>query len=237
MRPLRLNILLSALLMGAAFGVTEPNQAGSSVTEETEMLRQQVQLQRVSAMEPNQSCGADVLKQLVSQIKSLEMSANPAGVSEPNTAEKSTEQGIKPAEASKSVVPVAPRVSGDVTAGVEQQPDSIDKIEKPVNTLAAADVLYRAKDYQRALRFYEMAAESKDKNNTADSQWAMYQAANCLRYLDAAKAEAAYQKLIAEYPNSAWTAAAIIQQKNLEWFKRNQPVFTKKESGHEAGGQ
>jgi outer membrane protein assembly factor BamD (BamD/ComL family) len=110
---------------------------------------------------------------------------------------------------------------------VAAQAVGLHEIEKPVNAMATADALYRAKDYRHAVRFYRMVTETAGRDDLSGRQWALYQTANCLRNEDPEKAIAAYQQLIAEHPGSTWAAAALIQQRNLEWLKKNQPVFLK----------
>ena len=215
------------------FAAPDPNQTHLSVTEETEKLWRQVQLQRVAAMESNQSDGADTLKRLVSQVQSLEMSANPTQASEPNVSERLQEKKTKVIEATQAFMAIPKTQSGNKVENGVLLTASLDEVQNPVNAIATADVLYQAKDFDRALRFYQMLTETEEKDDSIDRQWAMFQAANCLRHMDAAKAVAAYQRLIADYPNSAWTPAALAQQRNLEWFKQNQTILSKSESSNE----
>jgi tetratricopeptide (TPR) repeat protein len=134
---------------------------------------------------------------------------------------KKAAETTPPAEPISSSIPAENKESG-VTPE-----NSLNEVKKPVNTMATADVLYRAKDYGRAVRFYQMAAEAKTKDDPIGRQWALYQAANCLRHQDYDKAFNAYRQLVAESPNSHWAAAALVQQKNMEWFKQNQPAVSR----------
>jgi tetratricopeptide (TPR) repeat protein len=208
---------------GSVLAANDPNQTDHSASRDAELLRRQVQLQRVSAIEPNQPTQAETLKQVVNQLGSLQWSQDLAGPSKSKVTGNLQEQEVKTAGASQVFdrIPVATPVNDKKSLKTD-----IDDVENPVNALAAADVLYQAKDYPRALRFYQIAAKSKDPDNSVNRQWSLYQAANCLRHQDSQMAIKTYQQVIAEYPNSPWTPVALIQQKNLEWFKQKQIVLS-----------
>jgi tetratricopeptide (TPR) repeat protein len=219
-------LICLGFMLGPDASVGDPNQAINSVSRNSEILRRQMELQRVSAIEPNQPTQADTLRQVVTQLQSLQWSTNSAvasgvGANEKLKEEKKKAAGTTPPALISSPVSAENKESGATQAG------SLEEVKKPVNAMATADALYQAKDYSHAVRFYQMAAESKDQDVPASCQWALYQTANCLRYQDGDTAIKAYQQLIAEYPNSPWTAAATAQQKNLEWFKQNQNILSK----------
>lgn len=213
--------------LGADSVIGDPNQAEHSITRDSQTLRQQMEFHRMSAMEPNQPTLADRLKQVVTQLQTLQLPVASSGSSAAPEAGNIKEEKKSPV--TPSTLPAATSAQSmqeSKKSGVTQTV-SLNEIEKPVNALATADALYQAKDYHQALRFYQMAAETGGKGDTAGRQWALYQTANCLRNEDTEKAIAAYQQLIAEFPSSSWTPAALIQQKNLEWLKKNQQVFLK----------
>lgn len=224
MMPMVVTMLIClGFTSGSVLAANDPNQAGHFAARNAEVLRRQVELQRVSAIEPNQPTQAEALKQVVNQLGSLQWSQNSDGPSKSKVAGNIQEQDVKDARASQTFDRVA------VTKPVHEKNSfetDIDGVKNPVNPMAAADVLYQAKDYPRALRFYQIAAESKAPDNSVNRQWALYQAANCLRHQDPQKAITTYQQVITEYPGSPWTPAALIQQKNLEWFKQKQMVIS-----------
>jgi tetratricopeptide (TPR) repeat protein len=220
-------------LIGTGDAGSDPNQADHLLTRNSHAIRQQIERQRMSAIEPNQPTRADTLKQVVNQLQSLQLSVDSAGLSAIRAVEKTKEDKKVSAQAlSQAKMGLSPG-AGDKQESGAVQPVSLTDIEKPVNAMAAADALYQAKDYRHAVRFYRIAAQDAGKDDPAGSQWALYQTANCLRYEDAEKAIAAYQRLIAEYPSSAWATAALIQQRNLEWMRKNQPVLSQTKTNND----
>jgi tetratricopeptide (TPR) repeat protein len=213
--------------LGAEGVVGDPNQADHSITRNSQTIRQQIELQRMSAMEPNQPTRSDALKQVVTQLQALQLSADSSGLPAASATGKIKEDKKATAKPSSVQSATPSPIIGETKESGTAQAVILNEIENPVNVMATADALYQAKDYRQAVRFYQMASETVGKDNPADRQWALYQTANCLRYEDPDKAIQAYQKLIAEYSSSSWIAAAMIQQKNLEWYKKNQPVLSK----------
>jgi len=140
------------------------------------------------------------------------------------------------AEQSPSLV-VLQSVPAENRQGGMPQICSLDKVEKPVNVLAAADALYQAKDYKRAMRFYQMAIELKPQNDLTGRQWAMYQAANCMQHQTPDQAVQCYDRLLAEYPGSPWASAALAQRKNLDWLKQNQTLLLKSTTSNDPNQQ
>jgi tetratricopeptide (TPR) repeat protein len=213
--------------LGADDVIRDPNQADRSLTSNSQTIRQQIERQRNSAMEPNQTARAVALKQVVTQLQALQVTADSTPHSTTPAAEKIKEEKKASAKPSSPQTVISSPMTGEKKESGAVQAVNLDQVQKPVNVLATADALYQAKDYRHAVRFYQMAVEAGGKDNPAGHQWALYQTANCLRHEDTEKAIGAYQKLIAEYPSSSWAAAALIQQRNLEWFKLNQPVLSK----------
>jgi tetratricopeptide (TPR) repeat protein len=213
--------------LGTGDAPGDPNQADPSITRSSETIRRQIERQRMSAIEPNQLICSDSLKQVIAQLQALQLSPKSASLSAAGAAGKIKGEKKPTAKLSSVQAESSSPMTGEKKESGAAPAVSLSEIQKPVNAMATADALYQAKDYQHAVRFYQMAADAAGKNDPAGCQWALYQTANCLRYEDAEKAIAAYQKLVAEYPGSSWTAAAQIQQKNLEWLKKNQPNLLK----------
>lgn len=215
---------------------SEPDGIHSDISRNAE-LRRQVELQRVSAIDPNQSALAGMLRIAVSQVQSLQWSSDSEVTALAVPAEKT-----KPSNSKTDKTAQPPASNSEASAAADRetaasQRMSLEEVKKPVNVLATADVLYRAKDYSRALRFYQMAIESGNQADSPDCQWALFQSANCLRHKEPDKAISVYQQLIARYPNSPWTPAALVRQKNLEWFKLNQNAISKNTSSNDPNQQ
>ncbi|MEN6309369.1 MAG: tetratricopeptide repeat protein [Anaerohalosphaeraceae bacterium] len=198
---------------------SDPNQPAAKESAQTaqtvqksEQLQRQIRMLQVSAMEPNQPAQGVSLQHMIQQLQSLQMPAQVAGMK--------TVPPVEPKTESTPTVQPQPAVQAPVEpaqAGLAR----LDQVTEPLNAIAAADALYRMKDYARAMRFYEVAIDTA-KSNVMNRQWAMYQSANCMRCQDADRAVELYGRLIAEYPNSPWSSAALAQRKNLEWLKKNQ---------------
>jgi tetratricopeptide (TPR) repeat protein len=217
-----------AICLGMFFcreaALSDPNSK-TAVLSQSEALRQQVELQRVSAIEPNQPGRVKAMQNVITQLESLQWSGdNPSSVL-PSEVKKSQDNKTTPA--AKPTVPVSQPVSAKGQPAGVPQVHGLDTVENPIDVLAVADALYKAEDYKRAGRFYQMAIESKSKE-PAVVQWAMYQTANCLRRHTPDQAVQWYDRLLAEYPGSPWVAAALAQRKSLDWLKQNQTLLLEK---------
>ncbi len=189
----------------------EPVQTDPSV-EKSEQLQRQVRMLQLSAMDPNQTPQGNSLKQMIEQLQSLQLPAETADTKASSPDEPKTES--KPVVQPQPTLPIS---NDPIQTGLAR----LDQVAEPLNAIAVADALFRLKDHARAMRFYEVAIDTA-KSSVMERQWAMYQSANCMRYQDADRAVELYGRLIAEYPNSPWSSAALSQRKTLEWLKKNQ---------------
>ena len=73
------------------------------------------------------------------------------------------------------------------------------------------------------LRGSPAAHRAGDAASGADRAWILFQLGNCLRETDIAKAQDAYMKLIAEYPDSPWTEMAQASGRLLTWYQSTRP--------------
>jgi hypothetical protein len=80
---------------------------------------------------------------------------------------------------------------------------------------ALAGVLFLGGHRDVAARFYEIATAVE--SDSRDKAWLLFQAANCHREIDPKAAAAAYEKLLAEHPESVWSPIAKIQKDLLDW--------------------
>jgi len=202
---LKMLVCLTAFVVGAE----DPNQASISessqeITEKANQLQQQMRMLQDSAMDPNSTLQSNSLRSLIDQIQTLKLPSEAVNAAAPAAVVQMPAQTLtKKAEA--KAVSLA----------------DIDAVKEPFNAIAAADALYRMGDYVRAMRFYDIVIAKKSESNILPRQWAMYQAANCMRYQDVDKAMELYNGLLAEYPNNGWAAAAMAQKHALEWLKKN----------------
>jgi hypothetical protein len=92
--------------------------------------------------------------------------------------------------------------------------------------LALAQTLYRTGYFKEAAIFYEIAADRTTAMgrtlSSDDKAWILLQLAVC--HQDApATAIGVLDKLIAEYPKSIWTSAAVTKRDILQWYQNDNP--------------
>lgn len=223
---------LLVCLASFAIGVEDPNSNAASTgmletAKKAEQLQQQVRLLQDSAMEPNSTLQSDSLRSLINQIQTLKLPFEPV-----KAGQSSAGKMASPAATPMTFHTSSNKVNANVSLLTE-----IDTVTDPVNALAAADALYRMGDYARAIRFYDMIIGQQSDSNILPRQWAMYQAANCMRHQDSEKAMELYNNLIAEYPNNAWAVAAAAQKQSLEWLKKNEAELKKRTDVNDPNGR
>jgi tetratricopeptide (TPR) repeat protein len=172
------------------------------------------------------------LQQVIDNVQSLKPpKQKPTGPTEilPVQPVPSTGSGQKPAPASPQPdKPVATRQRGPKTGANDETRRALAAlIANPQNVLdplAVAEALFQRGNMKDAAKFYALALKRiADKTDNLNRPWAMFQAANSIRYDDPAGAYQLYQQLIAEYPASDWTAAAHSQQQVITWYQQNSP--------------
>jgi tetratricopeptide (TPR) repeat protein len=92
--------------------------------------------------------------------------------------------------------------------------------------LDVAELLFLSGRPTEAAAFYEEALRRTSAGDTgaaADRAWILFQLGNCLRETDATKAQDAYMKLIAQYPDSPWTEMARASGRLLTWYQSTRP--------------
>jgi tetratricopeptide (TPR) repeat protein len=103
----------------------------------------------------------------------------------------------------------------------------LDNPQSILDPLSVAQALFRRGSLSDAAKFYRLAIEAMaDKIDHPDRPWALFQNANCIRRDDPLEAYKLYQQLIADYPNSHWTPAALAQQQIITWYQQNKPANT-----------
>jgi hypothetical protein len=92
--------------------------------------------------------------------------------------------------------------------------------------LALAQTLYRAGYFKEAALFYEIAAGRTTAMGRVlipdDKAWILLQLAACHRDTPQT-AIGVLDKLIAEYPKSIWTSAAVTKRDILQWYQKDNP--------------
>ncbi|MBN2511352.1 MAG: tetratricopeptide repeat protein [Sedimentisphaerales bacterium] len=228
MNIIGLHIILSMTLL--ICGSTEaPADKNPDVIEKSGQLQQQIKMLQVSAMEPNQPVQTTLLRDMISQLQSLQL---PKQAGQPAPVQKAAVRDTADsadANQAKSV----PQPQTTAAGPAEPNLARLDEVTTPLNAIAAADALYRVGDFARAKRFYDIAAADTPGPANSIRSWAMYQSANCTRKQDPQQAVDLYNKLIAEFPNSTWSSAALVQRKKIEWLKKNQDQLKQRMSGND----
>jgi tetratricopeptide (TPR) repeat protein len=117
----------------------------------------------------------------------------------------------------------APTLASKTQKGLDDLRKNAGRVRDP---LEVAELLFLSGRPTEAAPFYEEAlrrTSAGDAASAADRAWILFQLGNSLREADAAKAQDAYMKLIAEYPESPWTEMARASGRLLTWYQSTRP--------------
>jgi len=230
---------VAAVLSLPAGAVEEPN-VSRSVTN----LRRQIQDEMIEPIYLSMTSVSPVdLDSLIENLERLTIPAQPTKVSAEASSSASKAASSK-ASSPPTPEPMAASASSAEKNGTlesdKQGADSgeeaarkkwlerIDQIAEPVEPLALADALFRCGEYERAERFYRLAAEQIDSPSEADWQWAVFQRANCLRHSQPQQARQVYEELLKQVPASRWSSAAKAATETLQWYETMESSFLKR---------
>ena len=190
-------------------------QTVSAVSEQTpeqqeaslaEMIERVLSLQAPALREPNQTAPAS---------RVVARASAPASVS---TLFEQSDATDSPSASAAEKKPETPRdLKTDIEALLRTAGDPAS-VPYPMHL---ADVLYRADSPELAARYYDIALKTTCQEDASAYSWLLFQAANCLRHTDSAKAKQHYDALIRAYPNSVWAAAAQARLQTLRWLETN----------------
>ncbi len=177
------------------------------------------------------------LKRLIRQVRVLTVNGKgPAPLSAP-TAETPAQaeaptpmitnvQSVEPAPP-EPVASAAPQTTPGLSPKTQKTLESLRKNAGRVrDPLEVAELLFLSGRPAEAVPFYEESLRRTSAGGPAsgaDRAWILFQLGNCLRETDATKAQDAYMKLIAEYPNSPWTEMARASGRLLTWYQSTRP--------------
>jgi tetratricopeptide (TPR) repeat protein len=224
----------------------EPSQNVSRPAEATpERLKQQLAKSRISppdkpreareAREAGSDSKADELRQLIEQIRSIEVEPHSGEHVEPQ------QQVQQPVNTPPVAAPEPPAVATAVepsTFSTEATPKSIsdqtlqkvdDLLKDPnhiTNPFELAEILFRSGKTGPAGLCYKKALVSIDANdpNLADERaWILFQIGNCLKDNDPNTARESYAELIRTQPDSPWTEIARVRLGLLDWYQTDKP--------------
>ncbi len=115
-----------------------------------------------------------------------------------------------PAPGPARPIPARPQIPPRVLAElVRASPEAV------ADPVGLADALFLSKHPQAAKVFYEHALKKAESDE--DKAWLLFQIANCRREKEPAKASEIYQQLLAQYPDSPWSAVAKAQDLLIKW--------------------
>jgi tetratricopeptide (TPR) repeat protein len=201
-------------------------------------LARELWTSRIAAPE----AGADAetslaLKRLIRQVRGLTFNDKsivpPAGAAAASPAPAESPKTATPG--SESVAPVPPEAVPSATpetasALASKTQKTLDDLRKNAgrvrDPLEVAELLFLSGRATEAAAFYEEAlrrTKAADAASAADRAWILFQLGNSLREADATKAQDAYMKLIAEYPDSPWTEMARASGRLLTWYQSTRP--------------
>jgi hypothetical protein len=202
----------------------EPNEANTPPLFETsKQTRLSVAHTRIAAL-PDSSASTEksALAKMLMQFNDLKipLSRNP---------QKATAQAAPP---EPNIVQPQPQETetlplGQIDAKTLEELAAAAKDPNAIaEPLALAQTLYRAGYFKEAALFYQIATGRTTATGRVltsdDKAWILLQLAAC--HHDAPNiAISVLDKLIAEYPKSIWTPAAITKRDILQWYQKDNP--------------
>ncbi|HOK66173.1 MAG TPA: hypothetical protein PK054_08015 [Anaerohalosphaeraceae bacterium] len=226
--------VIGVLSSAAAGGAEDPNAPGR-----TAELRRQIQEEQIQPVYLSMTSVSTVdLESLIAGLEQLKIpvqtkkpvsEANPSASEPPS--KTSSEGTVKaPASAEQTEKPASgqPKPAEAEKTVKPKWLDQIDQIEQPIEPLGIADALFRCGQLDRAERFYRLASEQVDAPSEPDWQWAVFQRANCLRYIQPGQAAQLYEELLQKAPGSRWSGAAKASLETLRWVETLQTASSLK---------
>ncbi|MCX5645701.1 MAG: tetratricopeptide repeat protein [Phycisphaerae bacterium] len=223
----------------ASLATRAKNQTGTSLAdaERGNPLALKLWSSRVSVPEVSDDTETSLaLQRLIRRVRTLTVdhkgptepsaSANPQLTAEPPTPVATGTETPKPvpAEAVAATAPeTTPTLSPKTLKTLEDLRKDPNRIRDPLET---AELLFLSGRPTDAVPFYEEAlrrTRAGDAASDGDRAWALFQLGNCFRETDIAKAQDAYMRLIAEYPDSPWTEMARAGGRFLTWYQSARP--------------
>ncbi|MEJ5259691.1 MAG: hypothetical protein WHS88_05830 [Anaerohalosphaeraceae bacterium] len=200
-------------ISAAAFGPEDPN-----IPSRTNELRRQILQEQIQPVYLSLTSVSTVDLDLL--IAGLERLTVPVRSPRENSPEKAS--GTEASSPSASEAAEQPASDAEKTELTDEKPlpeavraaeaprglERLDAVAQPIDAMGAADALFRCGDFERAERFYRLAAERAGSPSEPDWQWAVFQRANCLRHSQPEAARRLYQELLQKAPGSRWNGAA-----------------------------
>ena len=193
---------------------------------------------RISAPETSADAETSLaLKRLIHQVHALAVNdknavrppaptAEPPRAAGPPKGTPTNTGSVEPAQAqaaATTISEITPMLSPDAQKTLNDLQKNPSRVGDP---LEAAELLFLSGRPTDAAPFYQEAlrrTRAGEAASAGDRAWILFQLGNCLRETDTAKAQDAYAKLIAEFPNSPWTEMARAGSRLLTWYQSTRP--------------
>ncbi len=184
---------------------------------------------RISAPDPNEDAQTRLaLKRLIRQVRSVKFDAKSAAPAPTFPSESGAAVTAKMEPVAQS--PETPAESGSRAPHPPSGPKPLQVLLQDPNRVndvfEMAELLYLSGRPREAAPFYQKALDRlgpDDPTTDADRAWVLFQLGNCLRESDMTKAQDAYARLVAKYPDSPWTEMAKAHARLLSWYQTTQP--------------
>ena len=152
---------------------------------------------------------------VMQKVQAIELRRKPKAV----PAEVSISPEVTPQETVVQAQREEPR-RGDITAQTLSQlkkaaPEAFDDPSE------LADALFSSGNFQAAEYFYQV--NLKRELPASDKAWSLLQIGNCLADIDPEQATKAYERLVADFPDSPWSGLAKVRSESIAWHKLNDP--------------
>ncbi len=184
-------------------------------------------------MEGKDSDKKDDLKELISQIRAIEVQPQeqapklvsapkiiPAAGPDISDVNTEPEVQIKPEyEPNLPYTPISDKTL-KILGNLAQNPKQID------NPMELGELLFCNGKYKEAVLFYQEALNRTEPNNPDSAMnraWILFQTGNCMRNSDMPGAAKIYGRLITEFPNSLWARMAMVQSQFITWYQKDEP--------------
>lgn len=209
----------------AAFGPEDPN-----IPSRTDELRRQILQEQIQPVYLSLTSVSTVdLDLLIAGLERLTVPVRPPKENSPEKVSGTESSSLSAAEPAGQPMSAAEKTT--VVESENPRPESVrvpeaprgleqlDAVGQPIDAMGAADALFRCGDFERAERFYRLAAERAGSPSEPDWQWAVFQRANCLRHSQPEAARRLYQELLQQAPGSRWNGAAKASLEVLDLVK------------------
>ena len=227
-------VFLPLHLLASLNGIASANTPAVSAEPNSTLASQVRQAEISAAKAQKESESKKRLKQLIEQVRAVELAPQPQPAEppvapeqmptpEPNAAPSDVPPSEKDAEpVNEPKLPYEPVAEQtlEMLRNLSQKPEQLE------NPLELAEILFLSGNLNDAAMLYQEALKRQDPNDASVSQdraWILFQTGNCLRNDDMPAAAKMYRRLQTEYPTSPWAELAKARGKLIDWYLKDEP--------------